>query len=235
MSYDVLDLVFKASLIVQLVLLLLLAFSVVSWAIIAGKWRELRNAEQDSEAFLEVYHREPFEAAFQAARSLDCSPLAVVFLTCCNEMTRFARGGVSPVARRLDATQLRALSKVIDWTAMHEGHRLERGLAFLATVGSASPFIGLFGTVIGIVGTFRSIGQAGNASLAVVGPGMAEALIATAVGLLAAIPASVFYNHFAARIDGLKESITLYAGELEEDLGRLGAPAQPGVVRAAGE
>jgi len=234
-SYDVLTLVLRASLIVQLVLLLLLVFSVVSWAVIVAKWRELRNAEQDSEAFLEVYHREPFEAAFEAGRQLDRSPLAIVFPTCCNEMSRFTRGGAGPASRRLEATQLRALSKSISWSAMREVHRLERGLAFLATVGSSAPFIGLFGTVVGIIGTFHSIGQAGNASLAVVGPGMAEALVATAFGLLAAIPASVFYNHFVARIESIQESIGIYAGELEEDLGRLGGHPQPAAVRASGE
>ena len=221
MSYDLLDLVMQAGLIVKLVLLVLAVFSVASWAIIATKWTELKSAAQDSEAFLEVYHQEPFEAAFDAARHLDRSPLAVVFLTSCNEISRLAQESGVRSLGRLDEEQRRAVRKTIAWTAGRERQRLERGLTFLATVGSSAPFIGLFGTVVGIISTFQSIGAAGSASLAVVGPGMAEALIATGVGLLAAIPATMAYNAFLARIDVLDQSIGLFSSELEEDLAHL--------------
>lgn len=233
MSYELLDLVLQAGLIVKLVLLVLAVFSVASWGIIASKWIELRGAIQDSEAFLEVYHHEPFQDAFDAGRHLDRGPLAVIFLTCCNEMNRLAKLAGQPKLQRLDEAQLIALSKEINWTARHERQRLERGLTFLATVASSAPFIGLFGTVVGIVNTFQGIGMAGNASLAVVGPGIAEALVATAVGLLAAIPATMAYNAYTARIDGVVASIDLFAAEFEADLGRLGHTgtlAQPRVV-----
>ena len=99
--------------------------------------------------------------------------------------------------------------------------RLERGMPFLATTGSATPFIGLFGTVVGIIAAFQSIGEAGQASLAVVGPGLAEALVATAVGLLAAIPATIAYNAFGGRIDGLLAMLERFTNQFEEDVGRL--------------
>ena len=223
MGSDVLDLIWQAGLIVQLVILLLMIFSFVSWGIIAVKWWELRSAAQDSEAFLEVYHSEPFEAAFEAGRHLERSPLAVIFLSSCNEMKRLAEAAGQATLSRIDDAQRRAIGKVIVWSAARERRRLERGLTFLATVGSSAPFIGLFGTVIGIITTFQGIGRAGNASLAVVGPGIAEALIATGVGLLAAIPASMAYNAFVSRIDEVADSMGLYSQELEEDLAVLGS------------
>lgn len=223
MGSDVLALILQAGLIVKLVLALLAIFSVVSWGIIATKWFELRNALQDSEAFLEVYHTEPFEAAFDAGRHLDRSPLAVIFLSSCNEMRRLAQAAGQSALPRLDEGQRRSVIKVITWSAARERRRLERGLTFLATVGSSAPFIGLFGTVIGIITTFQGIGRAGNASLAVVGPGIAEALIATGVGLLAAIPATMAYNAFVARIDEVADAMGIFSTEFAEDLALLGA------------
>ena len=219
------DLVFQAGLIVQLVLLILLASSVGSWAIILSKWRELRNAEQDSEAFLEVYHRETLEASVEAARHLESSPLSRVFLSACNEMSRVTQGQDEVDLSSLGAGQRRSLRKAILWTADRERVRLEKGLSFLGTVGSSAPFVGLFGTVVGIITTFQSIGRAGTASLAVVGPGMAEALVATGVGLLAAIPASIAYNAFATRLDGVESALGLYSEELIEDLGLTAPPS----------
>ncbi len=227
MSFDLVDLIMQAGLIVKGVLLILAIFSVASWGIIALKWLELRRARQDGEAFLEVYHHEPFEAAFDAGRHLDRSPLAVIFLTGCNELGRLAKAAGVASLSRVDAEQLVALKKSINWAARRERERLERGLTFLATVGSAAPFIGLFGTVVGIVGTFQGIGIAGNASLAVVGPGMAEALVATALGLLAAIPATMAYNAYVARVDSLSAGIDLFSDEFEQDLARMGAEGDP--------
>ena len=109
----------------------------------------------------------------------------------------------------------------MNWTGSREGQRLERGLNFLATTGSAAPFIGLFGTVIGIINAFQGIGEAGSASLAVVAPGIAEALIATAVGLFAAIPATIFYNIFVGRLRGIAQAIDLFTVEYETDLRRM--------------
>lgn len=215
MSFDLISLILQAGLIVKLVLLLLVAFSIASLAIIVTKWWELRAADQDSEAFLEVYQREGFREVYDAARHLDRSPLAVVFLT---------TGGLLQGARERIATGqpreqlITQLERSIAWGAAAQARRLERGLPFLATTGSTAPFIGLFGTVIGIIVAFESIGEAGQASLAVVGPGIAEALVATAVGLLAAIPAMMAYNAFGGRIDGMLAMLERFTTQLQEDL-----------------
>jgi biopolymer transport protein TolQ len=116
---------------------------------------------------------------------------------------------------------LRQLSRSIEWGAAAQARRLERGLPFLATTGSTAPFIGLFGTVIGIIAAFQSIGEAGQASLSVVGPGIAEALVATAVGLLAAIPAMMAYNAFGGRIDGILAMLDRFSSQFQEDIKQL--------------
>ena len=231
MGGDFVGLVSQAGTVVQLVLLVLVVASVVSWALIVQKWRVLRGAAADSEAFLDAYRHEPLEAVFEVARELDRSSLAVVFLSGCEAMNRIGRDVGQQSPQELGPAQHRSLAKAIQWAASRERQHNDRGLTFLATVGSSAPFIGLFGTVVGIINTFQGIGIAGNASLAVVGPGMAEALIATAVGLLAAIPASVAYNVFAARVEEANSEGELFALELAEDLAQLGlggAPAPAG-------
>jgi biopolymer transport protein TolQ len=220
-SLDALSLIWQASWVVQLVILLLVLLSVVSWTIIAFKWRELRRAEQDSEAFLEVYHDGSLDAAYEAARDLDRSPLSAIFLAAYSEMHRMARFTGKSQATELEAAHVDALARRIRWTGSEEGLRLERGLNFLATTGSAAPFIGLFGTVVGIINAFENIGMTGSASLAVVAPGIAEALIATAIGLFAAIPATIFYNYFLGDLRSLNAGIDLFSAEYEGDLQRL--------------
>jgi biopolymer transport protein TolQ len=220
-SLDALSLIWQASWIVQLVILLLVLLSVASWSIIAFKWRELRRAEQDSEAFLEVYHDGSLDAAYEAARDLDRSPLSTIFLAAYSEMHRMARFAGKAQATQLEDAHVEALARHIRWSGSEEELRLERGLNFLATTGSAAPFIGLFGTVVGIINAFQNIGMSGSASLAVVAPGIAEALIATAVGLLAAIPATIFYNYFLGDLRSLNAGIELFSAEYEGDLHRL--------------
>ncbi len=222
-SLDALSLILQASWIVQLVLLVLVLLSVFSWAVILTKGRELKRALQDSEAFLEVYHEGSMEQAYDAAKDLDRSPLAAVFLAAYGELKRLARASGKSLS--LTNTHVDALSRHVNWTGSREGQRLERGLNFLATTGSAAPFIGLFGTVIGIINAFQGIGQAGSASLAVVAPGIAEALIATAVGLFAAIPATIFYNIFVGRLRGIAQAIDLFTVEYETDLRRMASPS----------
>jgi biopolymer transport protein TolQ len=216
---DALSLVWQASWLVQLVLLCLVLLSIFSWAIILFKSRELRRAQQDSEAFLEVYHEGSFEQAFDAARDLDRSPLSAVFLSAHGELRRLARASGKALAPT--RANVEVLARNLGWTGSRESLRLERGFGFLATTGSAAPFIGLFGTVIGIINAFQGIGQAGSASLAVVAPGIAEALIATAVGLFAAIPATIFYNIFVGQLRGITSAIDLFVAEYEGDLRRM--------------
>jgi biopolymer transport protein TolQ len=218
---DALSLVWQASWVVQLVLLCLVLLSIFSWAIILFKSRELRRAQQDSEAFLEVYHEGSLEQAYEAARDLDRSPLAAIFLSAHLELKRLARASGKALAPTRQSVDV--LARNLGWTGSRESLRLERGFGFLATTGSAAPFIGLFGTVIGIINAFENIGQAGSASLAVVAPGIAEALIATAVGLFAAIPATISYNIFVGQLRGITASIDLFIAEYEGDLRRMAA------------
>ena len=233
-SLDALSLIWQASWLVQLVIGLLLLLSIFSWAIILAKWRELRRAEQDSEAFLEVYQEGSLDAAYQLARQLDRSPLASMFVSAYAEFNRMARFASKGKSSGLSEAQIRALSRQLGWAGSREGLRLERGLSFLATTGSAAPFIGLFGTVIGIINAFHGIGQAGTASLAVVAPGIAEALIATAIGLFAAIPATIFYNYFVGELRGLTAAIDLFAADCEGDLRRHSGPTEEPVRVAQG-
>ena len=218
-SLNLLDLVWQASWLVQLVILMLAAASVVSWAAIVFKWRELSAAEQDSEAFLEAYHEGSWDTAFDAARNLDRSPLSAIFLVAHGELKRFAkyrgRGGDG-----VDDGQLRAVSRQIHWATTQESLRLESRLPLLATIGSATPFVGLFGTVVGIINAFTGIGAAGSASLAVVAPGIAEALIATAIGLFAAIPALIAYNRYSHGVNRVEARLNRFADGFHATLSR---------------
>jgi biopolymer transport protein TolQ len=147
-SLDALSLIWQASWIVQLTILVLVLLSVGSWTIIAAKWRELRRAEQDSEAFVEVYRDGSLDAAFEAARDLDRSPLSTIFLAAYSEMNRIARfAGKKAHTPTLEPAHVDVLANHIQWTGSEEGLRLERGLNFLATTGSAAPFIGLFAAI----------------------------------------------------------------------------------------
>jgi len=236
-SFDLISLILQAGLIVKLVLLVLLLFSFSSLTIMYVKWRELRAADQDSEAFLEVYRRDTWSEVYDAATHLDRSPLAVVFLTTAAELQAARARDAGDRARARLVTQL---ERSIAWAASSQVRRLERGMPFLATTGSATPFIGLFGTVVGIIQAFQSIGEAGQASLAVVGPGIAEALVATAVGLLAAIPATIAYNSFGGRIDAILAMLERFSEQFETDIadvvqaGPAVASASRGAPRAAG-
>ncbi len=230
-SLDALDLILQAGWIVKLVLLVLAVFSIACWTIIFHKWRELRRAAEDSRTFLRIYHEEGVDAPLESVRECEESPLAAVFLDGQREFRRIQKYGGGQLDH-LDEAQLDHLASRIRWTAADELARLESRLGFLATTGSAAPFVGLFGTVVGIIDAFENIGAAGSASLAVVAPGIAEALIATAVGLLAAIPATIFYNHFVGLLRSLQADLDLFGVQYERDL-RRSAAAPAWAARAA--
>jgi biopolymer transport protein TolQ len=180
----VLTLIFKAGLIVKFVLILLLFFSVFSWAIIFYKFRLLSKVEGESREFYQAFLKsKQWDTLYQSTKKLVISPLPNLF-----------RAAYSIEDEGFD--EIRSTLNRIEST---ETDRLERYLTFLATTGSITPFIGLFGTVWGIMNSFMGIGRVGAASLAVVAPGIAEALIATAAGLAAAIPAVIAYNYFLSR------------------------------------
>jgi biopolymer transport protein TolQ len=219
-----LDLILGAGLIVKAVLAILIVASVASWAVIVFKARELNGAENDTEDFLASYLDRPLNAVFDAARKQSRSPLARLFQAGFKDLARLER--LRGSAQGLSTEQIEGVVKRLAWIQTEEAHRLERGLSFLATTGSAAPFVGLFGTVVGIMNAFSDIGVAGSASLAVVAPGIAEALVATAVGLFAAIPAVIAYNYSNARLVHLLERLEAFRVEFDELLRRKGAGSE---------
>ncbi len=183
----------------KIVLVLLFCFSVISWAIIFVKWRAFRVADHEDQRFLSLLVKtRDLDELYRQVRRVEGSPSAIVFEGLMERVgsvrTEERNGaGSEPVDRH-----------IIERTASHLGQiqisRLEAYLPFLATTGNITPFIGLLGTVMGIIDAFREIGTQGTASISAVAPGVAEALIATAAGLFTAIPAVIAYNYFLTRI-----------------------------------
>lgn len=194
------------------VLLSLLLFSLVSWAIIVYKGLALRQAYAHSTTFLDVFRRSnKFSEVNSVCAQLKASPLVGVFQAGyleVNQQVRGAGGAVRPTVRSLES-----LSRALVRAATAESTRIERRVTFLATTASVTPFVGLFGTVWGIMNAFADIGAAGSANIAVVAPGIAEALVNTAAGLAAAIPAAVFYNFYNSRIRVLNAMVDDFALE----------------------
>jgi biopolymer transport protein TolQ len=186
------------------VLLLLILFSLISWAIIIYKGVALRRAYSQSETFLQVFRKSSkFSEVNAVCGQLKASPLVGVFQAGyleVNQQVRSAPAAPGAAAPRPVVKSLESLTRALVRAATAEGTRLERRVTFLATTASVTPFVGLFGTVWGIMNAFGDIGRMGSANLAVVAPGISEALITTAAGLAAAIPAAVFFNFYNSRI-----------------------------------
>jgi biopolymer transport protein TolQ len=201
---NVLDLVLQAGPVAKAVLALLALFSIVSWALIVDKWWQMRRVRSQTMDFLRAFReaRRP-SVVLSAAKKLRESPLAQLYVAAHQEVS-----GISEMVDHvledpeegLAPQRLEAVHRAMRRASALEIARLERYLPFLATTASATPFIGLFGTVWGIMSSFHGIGQQGSANLAVVAPGISEALIATAMGLAAAIPAVIGYNYFVNRV-----------------------------------
>lgn len=206
---SVVDLVAQTDVVNQVVLALLLLLSVVSWAIIIQKTWAYRMAERHTRAFLHAFRRSAKFAEVQAAcPSLPDSPLVGVFQAGYAEITAQLRpGGATGEAGRPLLKSLTAVDRALLRASALEVNKLEKKVTFLATIASAAPFIGLFGTVWGIMDAFRQIGGTGSTNLSVIGPGISQALIATAAGLFAAIPAVFFYNHFTSKTKALASEI----------------------------
>ena len=190
----------------QAVLGILILFSIVSWAIILTKAIAFRRVGRQSSSFLDVFRRsQKFSEVQAVCPSLPASPLVGVFQAAYAELNaqfRLTAAASNPAStpQRPILKSLDAVDRALIRAATTEVNKLERHLTFLATTASITPFIGLFGTVVGIMISFRRIGATGSTNLAVVGPGISEALIATAAGLFAAIPATYFYNYFTHRV-----------------------------------
>jgi biopolymer transport protein TolQ len=236
LSSGVLELVLNAGPIAKVVLAILLLFSIISWALIVEKWWQLRRVRRQTLAFTKIFRegRRP-AVVHAAARKYRDSPLAQVYAAAYAEVS-----GVPDVIDTLDdgedgvsSDRLEAVHRAMRRTAGLEIAQLERYLPFLATTASATPFIGLFGTVWGIMSSFHGISTQGSASLAVVAPGISEALIATAAGLAAAIPAVMGYNYFVNRVrhwatemDGF---ILDLLNMLSRPVAKLARPAKDGI------
>lgn len=208
---DVWSLVMDAGPMAKLVLLILAVFSIVSWGITAERFLRFRRAEEQTRAFLDRFHRGGGLAAIQDdTTELEWSPHADIFRAVFREISL----NPPPPGEAWQGPQLEAVGRIMRRNASAQLSELERSLGFLATTASATPFIGLFGTVWGIMNAFRGIGISGTASLAAYAPGIAEALVATAAGLAAAIPAVIFYNHFLGRLRGMDARIDEFIADL---------------------
>jgi biopolymer transport protein TolQ len=176
------------------VLLILLILSIFSWTIIFAKWSAFRRARRADARFIRAFRKaNGLEAVMVASEQFRPSPLVALFDFAYDEVTR-------QVKSRGTVNNKVALERTLQLGTSEELAKLERNMSWLATTASVSPFIGLFGTVLGIIRSFQQLGAQGSSSLRAVGPGISEALIATAVGLLAAIPAAIAFNQFGHAI-----------------------------------
>jgi biopolymer transport protein TolQ len=211
-----LELFIQADIVVKTVMVGLGLASVWSWTIIFEKLFAFRRARREADRFEHMFWSgqslDELYATLSRSRTVS---MAALFVAAMREWKRSVEGSI----RALGGIQLR-VDKVMDVTISREMERLERRLLFLATVGSTAPFIGLFGTVWGIMTSFQAIAVSKNTSLAVVAPGIAEALFATAIGLVAAIPAVIFYNKFSADAARLSQRLETFADEFSAIVSR---------------
>jgi biopolymer transport protein TolQ len=216
--------------VVKGVMILLLLFSIFCWAIILTKAIALSRARKHTQLFFDAFRESrKFSLLYAEAKQFTYSPLAQVFQAGYAELNRLSRiqyssqknSAETPQEADYERTGMDNVVRSLQQAITAERSRLERGVNFLATTGSAAPFIGLFGTVWGIMESFRRIGVMKSASLAVVAPGIAEALIATAAGLAAAIPAVIFYNYFLGRINSISNEMDNFSSELINIIERI--------------
>ena len=213
------------------VLLTLLLFSVSSWGIIVYKWRMFQATDREEKGFLQAYEQsylhnaQEFENVKKASLLCSLSPSGAVFVAVTNKVdqqsNRFRSHDLMERSSERHWPDRHYIEKVVQYTVQEQINQQERYLPFLATTGNITPFIGLFGTVIGVMNAFRGIGQQGTANIAAVAPGVAEALVATAAGLFAAIPAVVAYNYFLTKIRKSSSRVEAFSIEFLNALDEL--------------
>ena len=234
---DLIHMISNAGIVVQLVLLLLLFFSITSWAIIIVKYRYIKKSFKQSTEFTEFFWKSrDLSNAFAKAKQLHGSPLARIFRIGYLELKKTSQTGPSARADSADNsgnnlafnTKFAGIDNVkraLRRATNTEMTRMTQMVPFLATTGNTAPFIGLFGTVWGIMNSFSGIGQRGSASLAVVAPGISEALVATAAGLAAAIPAVIAFNFYMNKIRIVETELHSFAADflniIERDILRI--------------
>ena len=213
------------------VLLLLGVFSLVSWAVIIFKGLALRRAYADSRTFLDVFRKSSkFSEVNSVCAQLAASPLVGVFQAGYHEVNQQVRppGKDAATPAKPTVRSLESLSRALVRAATVESTRLDRRLSFLASTASVTPFVGLFGTVWGIMNAFHGLGNVQQATLAMVAPGIAEALIATAMGLFAAIPAVIAYNRYADQVSRIELRYDTFVEELSTILQRHASTPRTG-------
>ncbi len=229
---NVIDMFLNAGLIVQAVMLLLLFFSITSWAIILIKYSYIRKAFSESALFIDFFWKSrDFSDAYTKSKQLPTSPVAKIFRIGYMELKKLNRSGigVQHQSQMSDVNSISSRSSGIDNVKRAlrraintEITKMTQMVPFLATTGNTTPFIGLFGTVWGIMNSFHSIGLKGSASLAAVAPGISEALIATAAGLAVAIPAVIAFNYFFQKIRVIESELQSFSADflniIERDL-----------------
>jgi biopolymer transport protein TolQ len=238
---DIVHMISNAGLMVQFVMLLLLFFSIMSWAIILIKYRYIRKAFKESAEFTDFFYKSrDLSNAFAKAKQLHSSPLARIFRIGYVELKKMSQSVAppsppDPAVNRPAGSQSMSLDtrftgtdnikRALRRAITTEMTRMTQMVPFLATTGNTAPFIGLFGTVWGIMNSFHGIGQKGSASLAVVAPGISEALVATAAGLAAAIPAVIAFNFFMSKIQVVESELQSFSADflniIERDILRL--------------
>jgi biopolymer transport protein TolQ len=209
---EVWELIIHAGPVVKGVLLLLLLFSIVSWAVILFKFRVIRLAKKENKAFLRMFWEgREMSRIYSDSKRLKYSPIAEIFRAGYKEMEKFRN--IAPTSNSGTLSPVSQVHRGIQQAFLSETLRIEKAITFLATTGNTTPFIGLFGTVWGIMDAFRQIGYKGSTSLATVAPGISESLIATAAGLAAAIPAVVAYNYYLNQIGIISSEMESFMNE----------------------
>lgn len=212
---SIIDLVSHSGPVVQGVLILLVVMSLATWGIVINKWTQLKKAKDESSEFSDLFWNSRNLAQInEKSKSLHESPVASVFCAGHSELTQILKssekdeeGGGS------DFGDIYNIDRALKRAKSQELNRLENGTTFLATTASAAPFIGLFGTVWGIMNAFIGLSQVKSSSIQAVAPGISEALIATAIGLAAAIPAAIFYNYFSREIRVFSRAMDMFSAE----------------------
>jgi biopolymer transport protein TolQ len=219
-SLSPIELFLQADIVVKSVMLILLLASVWCWAIIVDKYIRVKRVQSKADRFEESFWSGgSLEELFDRVGHQSSDPMTAVFAAAMREWRRTINKGVTEVQKIRTSLQQR-IERVMAVTIQREREGLERFMGFLATVGSAATFIGLFGTVWGIMNSFQAIAGSQNTSLAVVAPGIAEALFATAIGLVAAIPAMVAYNKFSADLNRFGSRLDNFASEFSAIMSR---------------
>lgn len=206
--------IFNAALPEQVIMLVLVGFSLISWAIIFYKWKNLKVAFDESETFLDTFWgSKRLDTIYQRSETLSSSPISQVFRAGYIELAKLRKREKDGSDGETRMGDLESIERSMRRAAASERTTLEALVPFLATTGSSAPFIGLLGTVLGIINSFQEIGVQGNANLATVAPGIGGALVATAFGLFAAIPAVVAYNYFNTRITLLDTEMSNFSSD----------------------